>query len=328
MSKKSLVFTTSLLFLILGFILNSFLIQSSNLHKTAKEDLADVLSYKNRFLDGEEWVPLEGEETLKGFNYTDQKIELNLFFGSSFVQKERQDLLLKNIKAAEQNMQFQCLLILALFFFYSLILAGLYFKYKPPSILLIGILSWSIVCLHAGLFTPMLEIAAIERDLNLGDITIEKEVLGVNVDFTVHKKFEGDIYFYYQSKSIVQLIQLLFQQGNLLVGFSILLFSVVFPLIKTLLMISFVFRPQIVHQKWFKNVVLNLSKWSMADVFVVAIFLGFLAFQNLQVGIGTQSNLSVGLYFFFSYCMLSILSSMLAKVPTEAAPIESKNRGY
>ena len=73
----------------------------------------------------------------------------------------------------------------------------------------------------------MLEIAAIERDLNLGDIPIEKEVFGIEVDLTVHKKFEGDIYFYYQSKSIAQLIQLLFQQNNLLVAFCILIFSVI-----------------------------------------------------------------------------------------------------
>lgn len=325
MSKKTFVLTVSILFIILGFILNMFLIQSSNVHKAAKEELADVLSYKSRFLDGEEWVPVEGEENAKGFNYKDKKIAVNLFFGSSLIQKERQELLLKNIQETEKSIQFQTFLILGLIFLYSLILAGLHFRYKPPSLLLIGLISLSIVCLHAGLFTPMLEIAAIERDLNLGDIPIEKEVFGIEVDLTVHKKFEGDIYFYYQSKSIAQLIQLLFQQGNLLVAFSILIFSVVFPLVKTLLMIWFVFRPQIAHQKWFKNFVLNLSKWSMADVFVVAIFLGFLAFKNLQVGIGTHSNISVGLYFFFSYCMLSILSSMLAKIPTEELIAEIKS---
>lgn len=325
MSKKTFVLIVSILFIILGLILNAFLIQSSNVHKAAKEELADVLSYKSRFLDGEEWVPVEGEENAKGFNYKDKKIAVNLFFGSSLVQKERQELLLKNIQETEKSIQFQTFLILGLIFLYSLILAGLHFRYKPPSLLLIGLISLSIVCLHAGLFTPMLEIAAIERDLNLGDIPIEKEVFGIEVDLTVHKKFEGDIYFYYQSKSIAQLIQLLFQQGNLLVAFSILIFSVVFPFVKTLLMIWFVFRPQIAHQKWFKNFVLNLSKWSMADVFVVAIFLGFLAFKNLQVGIGTHSNISVGLYFFFSYCMLSILSSMLAKIPTEELIAEIKS---
>jgi hypothetical protein len=325
MNKKSTILIVSVLFLILGFILNSFLIQSSNLYKAAKEELADALSYKNRFLDGEEWVPIDNEENAKGFNYENQKIAVNLFFGSSVVQKERQNVLLKNIQETEKSIQFRTFLILGLILLYILILAVLHFRYQPPSLLLIGLISLSIVCLHAGLFTPMLEIAAIEHDLNLGDIPIEKEVFGIKVDLTVHKKFEGDIYFYYQSKSIAQLIQLLFQQGNLLVGFSILIFSVVFPLIKTFLMVFFVFQPQIATKKWFKNFVLNLSKWSMADVFVVAIFLGFLAFKNLQVGIGTHSNVSIGLYFFFAYCMLSILSSMLAKLPSEEFLSEIKS---
>ena len=89
MSKKSFVFIASILFIVSGFILNSFLIQSSNLYKIAKEELADALSYKNRFLDVEEWVPLEGAENAKGFNYKNQKIKVNLFFESSSVQKER-----------------------------------------------------------------------------------------------------------------------------------------------------------------------------------------------------------------------------------------------
>jgi hypothetical protein len=324
MNKKSFVLIASIFFIVLGFILNSFLIQSSNVHKTAKEALADTLSYKNRFLDGEEWVSIEGEKSAKGFQYKDKKVAVNLFFGSSSVQKERQELLLANIQKAEKSIQFQTFLILGLIFFYGLILVGLHVKYKPPSLLLVGLISLSIVCLHAGLFTPMLEISAVERDLNLGDIPIEKEVFGIEVDLRVHKKFEGDIYFYYQSKSIAQLIHLLFKQGNLLVAFSILIFSVIFPLIKTLLMTLFVFRPEIARKKWFKDFVLNLSKWSMADVFVVAIFLGFLAFKNLQVGIGTQSNMSIGLYFFFAYCMLSILSSMLAKLPKEEFISETK----
>ncbi|WMX14135.1 paraquat-inducible protein A [Aureispira sp. CCB-E] len=317
MNKKSIVIITSLLFLVIGFILNSFLIQASSLYKTTKEELADTLSYKNRFLDGEEWVPIENDSISNGFDYKDKTIDVDLFFGSSSVQKKQQSILLENIQQAENDIQRKTYYILGWICCYLLVLLVLQFLYQPPSILLIGLISLSIICLHAGLFTPMLEIAAIERNLNLGDIPVEKEVFGIKIDLTVHKKFEGDIYFYYQSKSIAQLIQLLFQQGNLLVAFSILLFSVVFPLAKTLLMIGFVFRPQIANQKWFKNFVLNLSKWSMADVFVVAIFLGFLAFKNLQVGIGTHSNMAIGLYFFFSYCMLSIFSSMLAKMPTE-----------
>jgi uncharacterized paraquat-inducible protein A len=50
------------------------------------------------------------------------------------------------------------------------------------------------------------------------------------------------------------------------------------------------------------------GKWSMADVFVVAVFLAFLAFSNMQVGIPTESRVLIGLYFFLGYCLLSLLA--------------------
>ena len=85
---------------------------------------------------------------------------------------------------------------------------------------------------------------------------------------------------------------------------------------KTSMMCVFVIKPSIIHKKWFGSFVLNLSKWSMADVFVVAMFLGFLAFENMQAGITTYSNICIGLYFFLSYCLLSIGGSILAKTPS------------
>lgn len=316
MPQKTIPILISLIFLIVSFILSSFLIQENAVYKKAKEQLAAELSYKNRFFNPEEWEPLE-EHNADGFNYKDGQIDVNLYFGSSNKQKEKHNELTTTIQTAERAIQWRVFGLLISLLIYSFIMSAIYIYKKPPMVVLITLLSLSIICLYTGLFTPMLEIGAIERDLDLGTIPIQKNVLGFTIDLTVQKKFEGDIYFYYQSKSIAQLIQLLFNQNNFLVGFSILLFSVIFPLLKTCLMVYFVFRPQIEAKKWFKNIVLNLSKWSMADVFVVAIFLGFLAFGNLQAGVGTYSNISIGLYFFFAYCMLSIISSMLVKMPTE-----------
>jgi len=315
MKKKNIAIYISLLFLILGFILNSFLIETSKVYKKAKEDLAESLSYKNRFLDKEEWQQVESD--INNVDYSSGGLKIILPFGSSTAQKKAYEAQLEKVEATENTIQSKAIYVLMLILAYILVMLGLYFMAKPPFLILIATISVSIICLHAGLFTPMLEIGAIERDFNLGDIPIQKEVMGFSIDVTVQKKFEGDIYFYYQSKSIAELIKLLFHQNNLLVGFCILIFSVVFPLIKTFLMCFFVFKPEIIKKKWFKGFVLNLSKWSMADVFVVAMFLGFLAFENLQAGVDTYSNISMGLYFFLSYCILSISSSMLAKMPTE-----------
>jgi len=183
-----------------------------------------------------------------------------------------------------------------------------YRRVKKVKLLVIAFITAALACLPAGLFSPMLEIAAAEHDLDIGDIPINARVLGMNVQVEVRQQFYGDMYFYYQSKSIVELIQLLFRQHNWLVGSAILLFSVLFPIGKILSTYLLVLRPDT------KNRVLSFfveksGKWSMADVFVVAVFLAYLAFSNIQAGISTQSSTLPGLFFFLIYCLLSITAS-------------------
>ncbi len=313
MTDKQISLSISIIFLFIGYFLNNSLIESSTVYKNEKESLAESLNYRSRFLDKEEWQQLEEKNELS-LGYSDRRVGVTLAYGNSMAQKQLYQQQQQKIKQAQVSVQTKSYQVLLLIIIYLVIMIVLFLTIKPAMLPLVSILSISIVCLHAGLLTPMLEIGAIERDFNLADIAIEKKVMGVTFDITVQKKFEGDVYFYYQSKSIVELITLLFQQNNLVVGFSILIFSVIFPFLKTSLMAFFVIKPNIINKKWFTSLVLNISKWSMADVFVVAIFLGFLAFKDLQVGVGTYSNTSIGLYFFLAYCLLSILSSMLIKV--------------
>ncbi|MCB0611508.1 MAG: paraquat-inducible protein A, partial [Lewinella sp.] len=56
---------------------------------------------------------------------------------------------------------------------------------------------------------------------------------------------------------------------------------------------------------------LRAGKWSMADVFVVAVFLAFLAFNNMQAGIETQSRILPGMYFFMAYVLIAVGVSSL-----------------
>ncbi len=277
-----------------------------------KQQMADSLSYKKRFLDQDEWLQLE-EKNVSHIDYLQQKLQIVLAYSSSTALQQQQIEQQEKINQANDIIQTSSYLILLIILCYCLLMLILYLKSKLRLIILIALISTSIECLHVGLFTPMLEIGAIERDFDLAEIPIQKNMMGINVELNIQKKFAGDIYFYYQSKSIMELIKLLFEQENWLVALAILLFSVIFPFCKTILMSIFVFKPQIAKQKWFNSIILNLSKWSMADVFVVAIFLGFLAFANMQSGITTYSQINIGLYFFFSYCILSIISSMLVK---------------
>jgi len=63
-----------------------------------------------------------------------------------------------------------------------------------------------------------------------------------------------------------------------------------------------------------KKAVGRIGKWSMADVFVVATFLSYLSFSNMNTGIDTEANTLVGLYFFLAYCILSITSSHIIEL--------------
>lgn len=126
--------------------------------------------------------------------------------------------------------------------------------------------------------------------------------------------FYGKIYYQYQTKSILESIALLFKANNHVVAWALLLFSVILPLLKLLLNMWMLLWPRFGQKKTYAAVVYFLSKWSMADVFVVAMFLTYLSLQNMgQQGVTVESQISIGFYFFLAYVILSIASSMLTQ---------------
>jgi len=128
---------------------------------------------------------------------------------------------------------------------------------------------------------------------------------------TIHKEVEylGDIVLSFESKGVIGSIVKLFESGDIIVALVILIFSVIIPLLKvfSLLFISiFVehhFAERIV--KFFKAI----GKWSMVDVFVVAVFLVYLTANKGDV---TRAEVEVGLYFFLAYVLVSMLTSISA----------------
>ncbi len=125
---------------------------------------------------------------------------------------------------------------------------------------------------------------------------------------TVHKNIEyiGDIILSFDSKGILDSIIKLFSQGEIVIAAIILIFSVIIPLAKSLTLIfsTLFISSKKAHKliKFFKY----LGKWSMIDVFVVSIFLVYLANNN---GI-TDAKIEYGLYFFLIYITLSVIAAM------------------
>ena len=95
--------------------------------------------------------------------------------------------------------------------------------------------------------------------------------------------FSNQILFF-QSKSIVDVVVILFKNGaldSILVAFLILLFSILFPLAKIISSSIFLFKPSIASNRIVSFMMYKSAKWSMADVFVIAVFMAFIGFKSI-----------------------------------------------
>jgi hypothetical protein len=128
----------------------------------------------------------------------------------------------------------------------------------------------------------------------------------------VHKEVEylGDVVLSFESKGILGSLYRLYEEGNLAVAGVILLFSVLLPLAKTLSLLFlslFETRPFATRTvRFFKAI----GKWSMLDVFVVALLLVYLGSGRGGVA---RSEIEIGLYFFLAYVFLSMAASLAAE---------------
>ena len=122
----------------------------------------------------------------------------------------------------------------------------------------------------------------------------------------------GSLQFYNETQSIYQSIVALWQHNNVLVAVLILIFSIVIPVVKALLLcIAMLMR----HQKTSASLhrfISFISKWSMADVFVVSVFMAFLATQSNDF---IEAVIHPGFYYFLAYCVISIIATQLLHLP-------------
>ena len=123
--------------------------------------------------------------------------------------------------------------------------------------------------------------------------------------------FLGNLELYEATQSIIQTIQSLFRQQNYLVAWLILLFSVIVPLFKVAVLLSILLLKRYSWCEPMFKLVSVIGKWSMADVFVVSIFMAFLATKSNEA---ISATLHSGFYYFTAYCVLSILGTQLIKL--------------
>jgi hypothetical protein len=223
----------------------------------------------------------------------------------------------------------------------------------------------SIALLIPGLFAPVLqlrgvltregiaEVAPMMLEKGLSDETVDVlksmmnpavvgylQATGTDVRKVVIEKLSpqiadalqknvGEIEVYEQTRSIVGSVRRLYEVGSPTPATLILLFSVIVPLLKSALVAWAVFAAgpaARARMLWFVEII---ARWSMADVFVVALFIAYLAAQASATPttgpnaapalIAFSAHFGSGFYWFAAYCLFSLASQQFtARVAARA----------
>lgn len=146
----------------------------------------------------------------------------------------------------------------------------------------------SLICLYPGLTLPILNIK-----------------VGASIPLL------GELELYNRTQSVVTGIELLYDNDNAFVATMILIFSVVIPILKALILFAVLAFKNWKYRLNAYNFVAIIGKWSMADVFVVATFLAYLGTTSDE---GINSEVMEGLYYFAAYCIISLLAIQVINV--------------
>ncbi len=193
---------------------------------------------------------------------------------------------------------------------FILLLAG---KRAPHWLDVLVLLLFCIVLLTGGIMSPMIEVEARISQLTL-------TFFGQPISFP-------EQVLYYQSKSVLEVFRTLIDIGEpemWVVGMLVLMFSVVFPTLKILTLGCCLGRPDWLRKsRILRFFALESSKWSMADVMALAIFMSYVAFNGVissamnnlqapgaQLVIPTDSSkILPGFYLFIGFVVASLFLS-------------------
>lgn len=172
------------------------------------------------------------------------------------------------------------------------------------------------VLLITGLSLPMIDIEATIASFSF-------TLVGEEVSFT-------DQVLFFQSKSILQVVRLLLQNGGfglVVVALLVFTFSVLIPIAKLIASVVTIHRNAPPRNAVHRFLVFKSGKWSMADVMVVAIFMSYIGFNgvinsqltqltafsgNVELFTTNNSVLQTGFYLFTGYCIIGLLLSAMS----------------
>ena len=187
----------------------------------------------------------------------------------------------------------------------------------------IGFFILSLVFLLPGLTLPMMTLSASASKSEMLDLAVNT-LFGADGGGTMISRLAdtiisqmnvtGSVEMFEKTRSIIGTMEALISSGNYLVGLLIGLFAVVIPTTKLLLIMGAALMGTVAKRNRLQKASSLISKWSMTDVFVMAILVGYLAANATEDSndpIQMNAELGIGFYFFTAYCLTSIISAQL-----------------
>lgn len=195
---------------------------------------------------------------------------------------------------------------------------------KLVTLLFVGI---AIALLYPGVTQPVLTLSGTVEKSKIAELGIALvteqgadaqtgQLLTAVSSFLGFDQIEGQLPIYTSTRSIWGTAESLAASGYLGVALLIVFFSLVIPTFKLLLQSATLFIAAEELRAPLLWINAALSKWSMADVFVMGLLVAFMAggaADKTDDFLVMHASLGVGFYYFLGYCLFSIVASGLIR---------------
>lgn len=132
-------------------------------------------------------------------------------------------------------------------------------------------------------------------------------ILQIDISISLFAK----INLFNEKRSVLGMLEKLWTDKSYWPFVLIFTFGIIIPLLKSALLYYIIIIKN--HDIKWRRLVSAISKWAMADVFAISIFVSFLGANAMQ---NTRATLEPGFYYFSGYVLLSGIVAMLClKLP-------------
>ena len=133
----------------------------------------------------------------------------------------------------------------------------------------------------------------------------------LNISIGAEIPMVGKIVLYEQTQNILETAETLYKNNNTFPAALIILFSVIIPFLKAVIVVVVSLGKNLSNRYQLYRFVYAIGKWSMADVFVVGVFVAYLSTTSDE---SIVAELKDGFYYFTGYCILSLIGIQLMQV--------------